>query len=75
MKLVELIKMCLNEIYSKIRISKNMSDAFPIQNGLKGQQIFITIASHLCFRVRYHEWLWAHAAAYPMGIEGSFPGK
>jgi hypothetical protein len=35
MKLVRLIKMCLNETYSKVRISKHLSDSFPIQNGLK----------------------------------------
>jgi hypothetical protein len=35
MKLVRLIKMCLNETYSKIRIGKHLSRAFPIQNGLK----------------------------------------
>jgi hypothetical protein len=35
MKLVKLIKMCLNETYSKVRISKHLSDSFPIQNGLK----------------------------------------
>jgi hypothetical protein len=34
-KLVRLIKMCLNETYSKIRIGKLLSDKFPIQNGLK----------------------------------------
>jgi hypothetical protein len=34
-KLVRLIKMCLNETYSKIRIGKHLSDSFPIQNGLK----------------------------------------
>jgi hypothetical protein len=27
--------MCLNEIYSKIRIGQHLSGAFPIQNGLK----------------------------------------
>jgi hypothetical protein len=27
--------MCLNETYSKVRIGKNLSDVFPIQNGLK----------------------------------------
>jgi hypothetical protein len=35
MKLVRLIKMCLNETYSKVRIGKPLSDSFPIQNGLK----------------------------------------
>jgi hypothetical protein len=35
MKLVRLIKMCLNETYSKVRIGKYLSDTFPIQNVLK----------------------------------------
>jgi hypothetical protein len=34
MKLLRLIKMCLNETYSKVRISKHLSEGFPIQNGL-----------------------------------------
>jgi hypothetical protein len=34
-KLVRLIKMCLNETYSKVRVGKLLSDKFPIQNGLK----------------------------------------
>jgi hypothetical protein len=34
-KLVKLIKMCLNETYSKVRIGKHLSDSFPILNGLK----------------------------------------
>jgi hypothetical protein len=35
MKLVRLIKMCLNETYSKVCIGKHLSNSFPIQNGLK----------------------------------------
>jgi hypothetical protein len=35
MKIVRLIKMCLNETYSKVRIEKHLSDSFHIQNGLK----------------------------------------
>jgi hypothetical protein len=35
MKGVRLFKMCLNEIYSEVRISKNLFNAFPIHNGLK----------------------------------------
>jgi hypothetical protein len=35
MKLVRLIKMCLNETYSNIRIDKHLSESFPVQNGLK----------------------------------------
>jgi hypothetical protein len=34
-KLLRLIKMCLNETYSKVCIGKLFSDKFPIQNGLK----------------------------------------
>jgi hypothetical protein len=34
-KLVRLIKMCLNETHSKVRIGKLLSDEFPIQNRLK----------------------------------------
>jgi hypothetical protein len=35
MKLVRLIKMCLNETYSEVRIGKHLSDSFPVKNGLK----------------------------------------
>ena len=35
MKLVRLIKMCLTETYSTFRVGKNLSDMFPIRNGLK----------------------------------------
>jgi hypothetical protein len=35
LKVVRLIKMCLNETYSKVRTGKHFSDNFPIQNGLK----------------------------------------
>jgi hypothetical protein len=34
MKLVRLIKMCLTETYSSVRVGKNLS-GFPIKNGLK----------------------------------------
>jgi hypothetical protein len=34
-KLIRLIKMCLDETYSRVRIGKNLSDKFTIQNGLK----------------------------------------
>jgi len=35
MKLVRLIKMCLNETYSKVQVGKHLSDMLPIRNGLK----------------------------------------
>jgi hypothetical protein len=34
-KLVRLIKMCLNETYSKVCIGKLLCDKFPVQKGLK----------------------------------------
>jgi hypothetical protein len=34
-KLVRLIKICLSETYSRVRVGKNLSDRFPIRNGLK----------------------------------------
>ena len=34
-KLVRLIKMCLTETYSRVRVCKNLSEMFPIRNGLK----------------------------------------
>jgi hypothetical protein len=34
-KLAGLIKMCLNETYSRVRIDKNLSGKFTVQNGLK----------------------------------------
>jgi hypothetical protein len=38
MKLVRLIKICLNETYSKVRIGKYFSDKFPIQNDVKQEE-------------------------------------
>jgi hypothetical protein len=35
MKLVGMIKMCLNGTYSKVRIGKHLCDNFPVPNGLK----------------------------------------
>ena len=34
-KLVRLIKMCLREMYSRVRVGKHLSDMFLISNGLK----------------------------------------
>ena len=34
-KRVRLIKMCLTEMYSRVRVGKNLSEMFPIRNGLK----------------------------------------
>jgi hypothetical protein len=34
-KLVRLIKMCLTETYTRVRVGKNLSETFPVRNGLK----------------------------------------
>ena len=34
-KLLRLIKMCLTETYSRVQVGKNLSDMFPIRDGLK----------------------------------------
>jgi hypothetical protein len=35
MNLVRLIKMCLNETYSRVQVGKNLTDKFPIRNCFK----------------------------------------
>jgi hypothetical protein len=35
LKLVTLIKICLNETHIKVSIGQHLSDNFPIQNGIK----------------------------------------
>jgi hypothetical protein len=35
LKLVRLIKMCLNKTYSRVRVGKYLCDRFPTKNGLK----------------------------------------
>jgi hypothetical protein len=35
MKLVRVIKVCLNATYSRVLVCKNLSDMLPIRNGLK----------------------------------------
>jgi hypothetical protein len=39
MKLVWLVKICLNETYNNVRIGKHLSDSFPIQYCLKGDAL------------------------------------
>jgi hypothetical protein len=35
MKLARLVKVCLTETYSRVWVGKNLSDMFPVRNGLK----------------------------------------
>jgi hypothetical protein len=53
-KIVRLMKMCLNETYSKVCVGKLLSDKFPVQNGLK-QGDAVTIAFKLCLRICHQE--------------------
>jgi hypothetical protein len=46
MKLVRLIKMCLNETYNKVHIGKYLSDNFPVQNDLKHGDAFSPLLSN-----------------------------
>jgi hypothetical protein len=46
-KLVGLIKMCLNETYSRVRIGKSLSDKFTLQNGLKQRDALSPLFSTL----------------------------
>jgi hypothetical protein len=52
MKLDRLVKMCLNDTYSKVYVNKHLSDMFCIQNGLK-KETFFCHAFQLCFSI-YH---------------------
>jgi hypothetical protein len=45
-KLVRLIKTCLKETFSKIRIGKHLSDEFPIQNGPKQGDVLLPLLSN-----------------------------
>ena len=43
MKLVRLIKMCLNETYSRVWVGKHLSDMFPIKNDLKKGEALVPL--------------------------------
>jgi len=43
MKLVKIIKMCLAETYNRVRVGKNLSDMFPIRNGLKQGDVLLPL--------------------------------
>jgi hypothetical protein len=48
---VGLIKMCLNETYSAVCVDKNLSDKFPIQNGVKQGDALLLLL--FCFALEY----------------------
>ena len=49
MKLVRLIKMCLTETYSRVRVGKNLSNMFPIRNGLKQGDALLPLLCNTAF--------------------------
>ena len=55
MKLVKLIKMCLNETCSKDQVGKHLSDMFPIKNGLKQGDALLPLLCQLCIRACHEE--------------------
>jgi hypothetical protein len=55
MKLVRLIKICLNETYSKVRTGKHLSDNFPLQKGLKQQDALSPLLLNLALEYAIKE--------------------
>ena len=52
MKLVRLVRMCLKDICSRVRVGKLLSEGFPIRKLFETRRCCIAIAWQLCFRVR-----------------------
>jgi hypothetical protein len=53
-KLYRLVKMFLNEIYSKVYIGEHLCGSFLVSSDLK-QDVIITTSFQLCFRMCHHE--------------------
>jgi len=45
MILVRLIKVCLNETYSRVRVGNHLSDIFPIRNGLRQEYVLTPLVN------------------------------
>ena len=59
-KLVRLIKMCVTETYSRVRVGKNLYDMFPIRNGWKqgdalSQLLFNFVVEYAISRVQVNQ--------------------
>ena len=46
MKLVRLIKLCLNETCRRVRVSRNLSDMFPVQNSWRRDDLSPLLFHH-----------------------------
>jgi hypothetical protein len=51
LKLLRLIKMCLNKTYSRNRVDKNFSDRLSIKNGLKEYDDLSPLLLNFAFRI------------------------
>jgi hypothetical protein len=54
-KLVRLIKMCLNKIYSRIYITENLSVKFPVQDVLKHADIYNLVSEYTIGKVQENQ--------------------
>jgi hypothetical protein len=64
-ELVRLIKMCLNETYSKVHVGKHLSHILPIQNGLKQDVLLPLLFSYIRVDLKEIGWEgvdWMHLA-------------
>ena len=43
--------MCRNETYSRVRVSKHLSDMFPVKNGLKRGDALSPLLFNFAFRI------------------------
>jgi hypothetical protein len=55
MKLVRLLKICLNETYSRVWVGKHLSDMFSSKNGLKQAMLYYLCFSTLLYNVCHGE--------------------
>jgi hypothetical protein len=60
MKLERLIKVCLNEKYSRVQVGKNLSDIFPIRDGMKQGDVLLPLLFNFALectirRVQVHQ--------------------
>jgi hypothetical protein len=53
MKLEKIIKICLSETYSRFRLSKHLSDMFPIRIGLKQGDAFSPLLFNFVLEYAY----------------------
>jgi len=49
MKLLKLIKMCLNETFSRVRVCKHLSNLFPVKHGFKQGDALTSLLFNFAF--------------------------